>query len=246
VPSSKNLRIYGRDITERKRSEELKDDFIGMVSHELKTPITILIGALGVAREEGLAKHEAESLLNDAASAAEELANIVENLLELSRSQSDRLILQKEHIDAATFVQSLVEREAANAPNHQLIADIQKKLPLVPADKTRLRLILNNLLSNAVKYCAEGTEVRVSVRQESDYLTISVGDRGPGIPVEEQARLFQPFERLIDSPTAPRGLGLGLLVCKRLVEAHGGKIWLESEVGKGSTFFFTLPLARDQ
>jgi PAS domain S-box-containing protein len=242
VPSSQNLRIYGRDITVRKRAEELKDDFIGMVSHELKTPITVLIGALGVAREEGLSKYEVKSLLNDAASSAEELANIVENLLELSRSRSDRLILQKEPIDVAAFVQGLVEKEKANAPNNRLRADVRKELPLVPADKTRLRLILNNLLSNAVKYCAEGTEIRVSVKQESNYLTISVGDQGPGIPIEEQARLFQPFERLANSPTAPRGLGLGLLVCKRLVEAHGGKIWLESESGKGSTFFFTLPL----
>jgi PAS domain S-box-containing protein len=244
VPSSHHLRIYGRDITVRKRAEELKDDFISMVSHELKTPITILIGALAVVRDEGLPANESNSLLNDAASSAEELANIVENLLELSRSQSERLILQKETIDVDAFVQNLVERGKTNAANHRLIVDIQEELPPVPVDKTRLRLILNNLLSNAVKYCADGTEIRVSVKQESDYLTISVGDQGPGISVEKQARLFQPFERLVDSPTAPRGLGLGLLVCKHLVGAHGGKIWLESELGKGSTFYFTLPLAR--
>ncbi len=120
--------------------------------------------------------------------------------------------------------------------------DIPGGLPSLNVDRVRVELILVNLLRNAVKYSAEGTDIRLSVQRQPDTLVISVIDQGIGIPATQQTRLFQPFERLESAARSVGGLGLGLLVCKRLVEAHGGKIWVESKPGKGSTFLFTIPL----
>lgn len=231
-----------RDITDRKEAEQLKDDFISLVSHEIRTPLTVLIGALGTAMTEGISPEDSRSMLREAMEGAESLNHIVDNLLELSRYQSNRLILKKEPINIVAFIRSLTEKEQIHSSNHRLVVDIPEGLPPVPADKVRVELILVNLLSNAVKYSAEGTEIRLSVQWQPDTLVISVTDQGIGIPSEQRARLFQPFERLENVLKPARGLGLGLLVCKRLVEAHSGKIWVESEPGKGSTFSFTLPL----
>ena len=103
-----------------------------------------------------------------------------------------------------------------------------------------IKLILQNLLNNAVKYSPEGTIIRISVKNMGKALTVSVRDQGKGISLEDQARLFQSFERLAETSMTRPGLGLGLLVCKRLIEAHGGKIWVESEEGKGSAFYFSI------
>jgi signal transduction histidine kinase len=123
-----------------------------------------------------------------------------------------------------------------------MVMNIPESLPPVSADQVRVNLILHNLLNNAVKYSAEGTTIRISVRNTGKVLTVSVADQGKGISSEDQTKLFQSFERLGETSTTKPGLGLGLLVCKRLIEAHSGKIWVESEPGKGSTFSFTLPL----
>jgi signal transduction histidine kinase len=127
--------------------------------------------------------------------------------------------------------------------SHKLSLDIAEYLPPVKADRLRLEQVLRNLVDNATKYSPSGTEIHVSVRgEDGDCLVIGVKDQGKGISRDEQSKLFQSFERLAETSTTKPGLGLGLLVCRRLVEAHGGEIWVESELGKGSTFWFTLPL----
>lgn len=231
-----------QDITERKNAEQIKDEFIGLVSHEIRTPLTILMGSIGTAMTEGISPEDARSMLHEAMDGAESLNHIVDNLIELSRYQSDRLALRKETIDVGAVIRSLAEKEKLHASKHQVVVDVPDGLPMVEADRTRVELILTNLLSNAAKYAAEGTEIRLSAGRNTDNVVISVRDRGIGIPAEQQANLFQPFERLENATRPAKGLGLGLLVCKRLAEAHGGIIWVESEPGKGSTFSFTLPL----
>jgi signal transduction histidine kinase len=120
---------------------------------------------------------------------------------------------------------------------------LPKQLPPVRADVMRLEGILHNLLENAVKYSPDGGYIRVTAKAESDHLVISISDQGVGISPEDRAKLFAPFQRLGNSRVeSVKGIGLGLVVCRRLVEAHGGQIWVESEPGKGSTFSFTLPL----
>ena len=231
----------GQDITERKKAEQLKDEFIGLVSHELKTPITVVMGAVSTAMDKRIPKKEARQLLQDAAFSAETLATIVDNLLELSRAQADRLLIEREQVDIADTIRKVVETERVKSNIHKLSVDIEDGLPLIKADKVRVDRILHNLLDNAIKYSPNGGDISVFARKENDCLIVGVKDRGIGISKKDQARLFQPFERLelLDNVG---GFGLGLNVCRRLVEAHGGSIWLESEPGQGATFFFSLPL----
>jgi PAS domain S-box-containing protein len=233
------------DISGHKRLEQLKDDFIGLVSHELRSPMTVITGAINTALTEAerLSPEETHQLLKDAALEAELLSNILGNLLELSRVQANRLFLHTEAIDVRRVVQDAVEGIKRQSSAHQFMVSLPRKLPPVYADPLRLERILYNLLENAVKYSPQGGKIRVSVKPEKEHLIISVSDQGVGISAADQGKLFAPFQRLEEfRPEGTRGVGLGLLVCRRLVEAHGGQIWVESELGRGSTFFFTLPL----
>jgi len=235
-----------RDITERKKLDQLKDEFIGLVSHELRSPLTVIIGAVNTAlsEEARLSREEMRQLLQDAAWEAESLSHLLGNLLELSRVQADRLFLHAEPLSLENVVQDAVEsiRRQSSAP--RFVIDLPTGLPPVRADQLRLERILYNLLENAVKYSPQGGEIRVFAKPERGHLVIGVADQGVGISLHDQAKLFGPFQRLDDSRlVGAKGAGLGLLVCRRLVEAHGGSIWVESEPGRGSTFFFTLPLS---
>jgi PAS domain S-box-containing protein len=235
-----------QDVTEREKLDQLKDDFIGLVSHELRIPLTVIIGAVNTVLSEGarLSPQETRQLLQDVAWEAESLSHLVGNLLELSRFQADRLLLHTEPVSLKNVVQNTVERVRCQSSIHQFLVDLPKKLPLVYADQLRLERILYNLLENAVKYSPRGGEVRVSVKPEEEHLVIGISDQGIGISLPDQAKLFGPFQRLEDHRLeGVKGAGLGLLVCRRLVEAHGGKIWIESEPDRGSAFLFTLPLS---
>jgi PAS domain S-box-containing protein len=233
------------DITERMKAEQLKDDFIGMVSHELRTPLTVLMGNIKVALSEGLLPEQIKELVKDADYAAEELKSILENLVQLSRYQAGKLILNTIPTGIPELLRQSITRSVLRAPEHRFTLKMEGNLPEVRVDTTKVSQIMDNLLSNAAKYSPEGTEVIVSARRLNGDIEISVTDKGRGISPEERTRLFQPFERLREIPGGKPGLGLGLLVCHRLVEAHGGKIWVESEAGKGSRFSFTLPLDRN-
>ncbi len=231
------------DITDRKKAEQIKEEFIGMVSHELKTPLTVVSGAVNTAMIEGISEEDKKSLLRDAAWGAETMADIVENLLELSRWQSNRLVLASEEFRVDELINSVVERSSRKTDKHQLVAECAFDLTPIKADRMRVGRILDNLISNAIKYSPGGGEVKVSAKKDDKDILIGVTDHGIGISEVDKEKLFQPFSRLETSAviTIP-GIGLGLVVCRRLVEAHGGRIWIESEPGKGSTFFFTIPL----
>ena len=220
----------------------LKDEFIGMVSHELRTPLTLTTAAVKTAMSQGLTADDVRELLKEAEHGAEALAHLLENLVELSRYQADRLQMVKNPLSIEDVVRHAVSKRETLIQSHRLSLDVERDLPAVVADRLRLELVVSNLLDNAVKYSPQGTEVKVSVKKTSDHLVIGVRDQGKGIALDDQGRLFQRFERLSETSTTRPGLGLGLLLCKRLVEAHGGRIWVESEVGRGSTFSFTLPL----
>ena len=237
--------VYIRDIAERKKLDQLKDEFIGLVSHELRSPLTVIMGAVNTALTEGarLSRDEMRQLLQDAAWEAESLSHLLGNLLELSRAQADRLFLSREPVSVRNVVKEAVEKIKRQSSNHSFETDLPKALPPVHADELRLERILDNLLENAVKYSPDGGKIKVSARLEDNHMVIGVSDEGIGISLHDQARLFSPFERLASQRLeGVKGIGLGLLVCRRLVEAHGGRIWVESEPGRGSTFYFTLPV----
>jgi len=235
-----------RDITERKKLDQLKDDFIGLVSHELRSPLTVITGAVNtvLTEAERLSPEETRQLLRDAALEADSLSHLLGNLMELSRVQADRLLLFAEAISVKKVIQDTIEEIKRQSSAHQFVMDVPRELPPVYADELRMGRILYNLLENAVKYSPQGGEIRVFVKPGEEHLIIGVSDQGIGISRADQAKLFEPFQRLEDSRLdGINGAGLGLSVCRKLVEAHGGRIWLESEPSRGSTFFFTVPLS---
>jgi len=232
------------DITERKKLEQLKDEFIGLVSHELRTPLTVIGGCLSTLITEWnrLSPSEVQQLLKDALLESESLSHLIENLLELSRAQAQQLSLYSEPTDVKTLVKEALSKIKRQAPSHRFVTSFPDKLQLINADPLRIERILYNLLDNAAKYSPPGSQIKVSVNEETEHLVIGVSDRGKGLSSSEQARIFGPFQRLENKrPDQARGAGLGLMVCRRLVEAHGGEIWVESKKGRGSTFFFSLP-----
>lgn len=249
VNHKKVIQCNIRDVTERKKLEHLKDEFIGLVSHELRSPLTIIMGVLNTVLSEGerLSLEETRQLLQDAAWETESLSHLLGNLLELSRAQAERLILHAEPVSIKNTVQAIVNKIKRQSPTHQFLMDLPKGLPPVHADSLRLERILYNLLENAVKYSPPRSQIRILAKREREHLVIGISDQGSGISQHDQAKIFEPFQRLEDSRlSGTKGTGLGLLVCRRLVEAHGGQIWVDSELGTGSTFFFTLPLSLEE
>jgi PAS domain S-box-containing protein len=230
------------DITERKKIERLKEDFIGMISHEMRTPLTVIIGAIDTSLTPGISKALSRELLQDAVSGAQELSSILENLLELSRFQANRLNIKKSPVNIAQLTQKCIDRAGAARSGHKVVIDIEAGIPLFVADPVRLETVLHNLIENAIKYSPPDREIRIIARQQNNAIMMGVKDQGKGISQEQQDRLFQRFERLEEDAARSKGLGLGLVVCKHLVEAHGGRIWVESSPGNGSTFQFTIPL----
>ena len=238
------LVIYLRDIERRKKMDELKDEFIGLVSHELRSPLTVIMGALKTALADGshLSKEEMQQLLEDAAFETDSLSHLLENLLELSRARADRLSLYVTPVDLHAVVQKAVDQVQRQSSRHRFVVDLPRQMPPIHADELRLGRIMYNLLENGITYSPEGGDIRVFAERNGQMLTVGVSDQGMGISHEDQTRLFQPFERAAVAKIGGiGGAGLGLLVCRRLVEAHGGRIWVKSELGKGATFSFTLP-----
>lgn len=232
------------DITDRKQLAQLKDEFIGLVSHELRTPLTVIGGCLSTSLTEWnrLSQSEIQRLLKDALLESESLSHLIENLLELSRAQTQQLSLYSEPTDVKTLVRETLSKIKRQAHSHRFVTSFPDKLQLINADPLRIERILYNLLDNAAKYSPPGSQIKVSANAEPERLVIGVSDHGKGLSSSEQARIFGPFQRLENNrPDQARGAGLGLMVCRRLVEAHGGEIWVESKKGRGSTFFFSLP-----
>ena len=232
------------DITDRKQLAQLKDEFIGLVSHELRTPLTVIGGCLSTSLTEWnrLSQIEIQRLLKDALLESESLSHLIENLLELSRAQTQQLSLYSEPTDVKTLVRETLSKIKRQAHSHRFVTSFPDKLQLINADPLRIERILYNLLDNAAKYSPPGSQIKVSANAEPERLVIGVSDHGKGLSSSEQARIFGPFQRLENNrPDQARGAGLGLMVCRRLVEAHGGEIWVESKKGRGSTFFFSLP-----
>jgi len=244
VNNSKVIQCNVRDITERKKLDDFKDEFIGLISHELRTPLTVILGALNVLRthEASLSTEDRHQLIQDAILESEELSTMLTNLLELSRAQAGRLSLHSELISIDKVVRNKVVDIKQRFPKHQFSVDLPKKLPKVNVDIHRLGQILHNLLDNAVKYSLPGGKIYVFAKEDNKQVVIGVRDNGRGISLPDQKKLFRPFQRIVNGAFEHiGGTGLGLLVCRRLVEAHGGHIWVESRLHEGATFLFTIP-----
>ncbi|HET9322243.1 MAG TPA: PAS domain S-box protein [Gaiellaceae bacterium] len=235
-----------RDITEEHQLEELKAEFIATASHELRTPLAAVYGAAQTLRRHDFALDEAgrERFISLIVDEADRLAQIVNQILLANQLEVGRVDLEPEPFEPGELVERVVESAKTHAPDSIIFhTQLASSLPAVAADKDRARQVLVNLVENAVKYSPRGGRIEVGAERGDGAVVFRVVDEGMGIPAEEQSRIFEKFYRL--DPNLTKGIGgtgLGLYICSELVERMGGRIWLESEEGKGSAFFFQLPI----
>lgn len=226
--------------------DRLKSEFLNIAAHELRTPLSIILGYSMMLRDR--LGGEQEEQCNAITESAVKLTRLVDNMTNLRYLEAGKVSLTTFRVDLHELVARTLERFRQVAQEKQLdiLADLPPQLPLVRGDPEKIELILSNLLSNATKFCAADGRVRVWAGSEPGQVIVAVEDNGCGIPPEEHERIFQPFYQVGESLRREHGgLGLGLAIVRELVLLHGGRIWVESEVGKGSTFFFTLPLAEE-
>jgi signal transduction histidine kinase len=237
-----------RDLTAERRVDEMKADFLATASHELRTPVAAVYGAaMTLMRRDYVVGDEARTrLLEIIASESDRLTRIVDDVLWASRVDSGRLTLAIDQFDAGQIATGIVAAARAHLPPNVTISFAPpSELPAVAGDPDKVRQVLANLLDNAVKYSPDGGQVELRIEEQEGRMRFSVRDLGLGIPPAEQARVFEKFYRL--DPQLTRGVGgtgLGLYICRELVRRMGGRIWVASGKGPGSTFFFELPLAR--
>jgi PAS domain S-box-containing protein len=241
--------IYAfRDLTADRALEELRQDLVATVSHELRTPLAAIYGAALTLRREDLhlTLDLREKLLTVIADESEQLSSIVDELLLASQLDSGKLQVNIEHCDPRTLAESVVRAARARLPQRLAIEfDAEETLPEVEADAEQLRQVLTNLVDNAIKYSPQGGRVEVRLEAYEAQLRFAISDQGLGIPSSEQRRIFEKFYRV--DPQMARGIGgtgLGLYISRELVRRVNGRIWVESRVGEGSTFFVEIPLAR--
>ena len=236
-----------RDLTDERKLEAMRQDLVATVSHELRTPLAAIFGAAMTLQRDDVAFEEElkDRLMQIVVDEANRLAEIVDDLLLASELDADSLPAAIEPTDAASLAQSVLDAARAHAPDGtQLELDAPPGLPRVAADPGQLRQVLTNLVDNAIKYSSPGGRIGVQLVLDTDQLRIAVTDPGPGIPAGERARIFEKFYRLDPHMTQGiGGTGLGLYICRELVRRVGGRIWVESNEGDGSTFFVELPLA---
>ena len=259
--SIKDLRMLNeqlqREIEELKRAEEeiiaeclretdrLKAELLANVSHELRTPLTSIKGYCTSMLHfyDRLTDEDRLDSLHEINQASDRLSELIENLLQLARLEAVGLHVEKQLTEIESIVDGAVEDIKKKVEKRHFVTRVAESLPLVEADPGLIRQVLDKLLGNAVKFSPEGTEISVSCEAEGEELTVSVRDCGKGISREDLDKVFNRFYQV--SPGLAQqgsGIGLGLSICKRIVEAHGGRIWAESTPGQGSTFTFTLPL----
>ena len=245
-----NARLFS-EIEDKGRQIEAanrhKSEFLANMSHELRTPLNAIIGFSEVLLDPSLKVTEEDQaqFLTDVLSSGKHLLGLINEILDLAKIEAGKMELQIE----PALLQDVVEavsntmRSLAVKKSIDLRAESDERLAPFPMDGARLKQVLLNLVGNAVKFTPEGGRVWVRADSEDGSVRVEVGDTGPGIPTEDHERIFLEFQQAGSDAEKPQGTGLGLAVAKKFVEMHGGKIWVESEVGKGSRFFFTLPIA---
>ncbi|HJS28189.1 MAG TPA: ATP-binding protein [Anaerolineales bacterium] len=242
-----NVLLLVRDLTQMRRLETIRRDFISNVSHELRTPLASL-RALVDTLTGGASENQAEAIyfLGRMDEELDSLTQMVQELLELSRIESGRVPLALVKVSPGELLEAAAERIRLQAERAQLQISCatSQGLPFVMADPDRISQVLGNLLHNAVKFTPEGGTITLSAGQHGDMVVFRVEDTGVGIPQEELPRIFERFYKA-DRSRSGGGTGLGLAISRHLVEAHGGKIWAESVEGRGSSFYFTLPISRN-
>jgi len=234
--------ITMQDISYLKQMERMKNEFVHTISHDLRSPLTSVLGYTELIQRIGSLSDQQVEFLDRIRSSVKSITSLVNDLLDLSRLEAGfdtrRELVSIENI--LNFALDTMEAQIEmNGLDLQL--DIGKEIPEIRGNPIRLRQLLDNLLSNAVKYSTKGTTISVSLEAEDSQIILRVADQGTGIPQAEQGRIFEKFYRASNVPDQVGGSGLGLAIVKSIVDSHQGRIWVESVMGKGATFFVVLP-----
>lgn len=253
VPIVSAGKIYGKliilhDVTREKMVERLKTEFVSLSAHQLRTPLSAIKWSLRMILEEDVGKinEEQKDLLNKAYESNERMIKLINDLLNVTRIEEGRYIYKPIVIDINQIVDDVVNfyNVQAKRKKIELVLKKKEKLPEVKIDAEKIKLAITNLIDNAIHYTLPGGRVTVILTGDKDEIKITVKDTGIGIPQNQQGRVFNKFFRATNAMKIQTdGTGLGLFITKNIIEAHGGKIWFESEEGKGTTFYFTLPAA---
>jgi signal transduction histidine kinase len=239
-----------RRVAERTKALEVaskhKSEFLANMSHELRTPLNAILGFTQVLQQKlfGEVNEKQEEYLEDIHGSADHLLALINDVLDLSKVEAGQVALDTAQFSLREALERgvVMLRERASKNGVQLTLEPDPNVELVEADERRIRQVVFNLLSNAVKFTPSGGSVEVRSSQQNGEVLVSVTDTGPGIAPEDQERIFEEFQQTDIGEEQSEGTGLGLALSKRLIELHGGRIWVESELGDGSTFTFTLPV----
>ncbi len=244
-PHPSGFIVFLKDISRFKKLEKMKSDFLSDVSHEIRTPLTSIMLGIGMLEEIKQIQNNKEGidLVKTVKEETEKLIYLVDDLLELSRFESGKVELNREKISLKRIldkvISSLQPKLQVKYLNIQIL--IPENLPLVEVDAKKIASVLTNLIDNAIRYSESGQSIGVEVETEGDWIKVGIKDSGPGIPREYRELVFDKFFQLKERPGGK--VGLGLSICKSIVENHGGKIWVEGGAEKGSKFVFTLPFS---
>ena len=231
------------DVTHEREMDRLKTEFISIAAHELRTPLTSIQGFSEILlTRSDLKEEEKKQFLSYINKQSKHLANIINTLLDISRIESGKgLIFNKAPCNINEIITETVGYFRAFSQKHQFEVSLPEKSVELMVDKEKMRQVLENIISNAIKYSPEGGIIEVNGQLLEDHYQVSVQDQGIGIPPEHIEKIFDKFYRVDTSNTSVSGIGLGMSIVKDIVEAHGGRIWVESELGKGTTVIFTIP-----
>jgi len=244
-----NARLF-REIEQKSRELQIasqhKSQFLANMSHELRTPLNAILGytELIVDGIYGNVPEKIQEVLDRVQKSGRHLLGLINDVLDLSRIEAGELSLTLSDYSFQDAVQSVVSavESLAKEKGLRLSVDVAAKLPVGRADERRIVQVLLNLVGNAIKFTEEG-EIAIRVRRDGEAFIVSVSDTGTGIPANQHDRIFEEFQQVDDSSTrAKGGSGLGLAIAKKIVELHGGRIWVESVIGQGSTFTFSIPV----
>ena len=243
-----NIIASFRDITRFREAEELKSTFVSVVSHELKTPVALIKGYVSTLRRED-ASWERE-IIDDSLQVIEEeadrLTSLIENLLDASRLQAGALSINLTDISLDYLVERIVERFRTQTTTHKFTIDFPPNFPCILADEDRIIQVISNLLSNAIKYSPNGGEINIGGQVRIDQIIVCVSDCGSGIAPGDIPYVFDRFYRAQDASRTTKGAGLGLYLARAVVEAHGGRIWVDSQFTQGARICFSLPRNYEQ
>jgi signal transduction histidine kinase len=239
------LNVIGvvRDITRFREAEELKSTFVSVVSHELKTPVALIKGYVSTLRREDASWDR--DIVQDSLAVIEEeadrLTGLIEDLLDASRLQAGALSINLLDVDLSALIRRIAERFQTQENRHSITVSFPPNFPVILADEDRLAQVLSNLISNAIKYSPGGGEISIRGQVHPQQVVVCVSDQGPGIAAGDIPYIFDRFYRAQEASRTTKGAGLGLYLARAVIEAHGGRIWVDSKSGEGARICFSLP-----